>query len=462
MSSKSNLHAATNDSGFKKEIGLFGGVSIIGGIMIGSGIFYLGSYVLERTHMSMGLALLCWIVGGIVSLLGGLCFAELGASCPKTGGMVIYLDEAYHPVVGYMFGFTSWLLSGAGSISALAIALPTALRGYISLSDFAIKGIAIALILALTAYNSLGIKQGTILQNVSMVAKLIPIVIIIFGAILLGKEHPDLSLIPAGSGEISFSAIIGMIAFATVATLWAYEGWTNLNSVAEEMKDPARNLPKALLIGIGAITVIYTLFNFALYKVLPHAEVVSMIESGNLYLGTEVAKRVFGGIGGGLVLATMLIAMFSALNGMIIAFPRYYYAMAKEGHFFKNHGMLHPKSKVPTVSLCSQALIAIVLVLLRNLDQLTSLVVFAGMLFNVLCVVAVIVYRKKYPNLERPYKAWGYPVTVIISIALFAGLMINTLMEDPVTALIGLVVPAVGAVVYFIFDKRLKEEKTKA
>lgn len=461
MSLKSNLDAAVNEVGFKKEIGLFGGVSIIGGIMIGSGIFYLGSYVLERTHMSMGLALVCWIVGGIVSLLGGLCFAELGASSPKSGGMVVYLDEAYHPVVGYMFGFTSWLLSGAGSIAALAIALPTALRGYITLSDFAIKGIAIALIILLTAYNSLGIKQGTILQNVSMVAKLIPIIIIIGAAIFVGQQHPDLTLLPADGTKASFSAIIGMIAFATVATLWAYEGWTNLNSLAEEMKDPAKNLPRALLIGIGAITIIYTLFNFAIYKVLPHTEIVSMIGDGNLYLGTEVAKRVFGGIGGGLVLATMLIAMFSSLNGMIITFPRNYYAMAKEGHFFKSYGELHPKYKVPTTALMGQAAISIVLVLLRNLDQLTSLVVFAGMLFNVLCVVAVIVYRKRYPNLPRPYKAWGYPVTIIISTLLFFGLMLNTLMEDTFTALIGLVVPATGAVVYFIFDRKLKADKNR-
>jgi APA family basic amino acid/polyamine antiporter len=459
MNPKENLETAAKETGFKSEIGVFDGVSIIGGIMIGSGIFYLGSYVLERTQMSMGLSLLCWIIGGIVSLLGGLCFAELGASCPKSGGLVVYLDEAYHPIVGYMFGFTSWLLSGAGSISAVAIALPTALRGYFSLSDFAIKVIAIALIVGLTAYNSLGIKQGKILQNISMIAKLIPIFLIIFGALLFGKESPDLSFIPAGSGNVSFSEIIGMIAFATVATLWAYEGWTNLNSLAEEMKDPAKNLPKALLIGIGAITLIYTLFNFAIYKVIPHEQIVNMIEGGNLYLGTEAAKSIFGSIGGSLVLTTMIIAMFSSLNGMIIAFPRNYYAMAKEGHFFKSYGQLHPKYNVPTTSLIGQAVIAIVLVLLRNLDQLTSLVVFTGMLFNVLGVVAVIVYRKKFPNLERPYKAWGYPVTVIICIALFTGLMINSLMEDPITALVGLVVPAIGAVVYFIFDRKLKSEE---
>lgn len=458
MSSKKSSSVPQDDVGFKKEIGVFGGVSIIGGIMVGSGIFYLGSYVLERAHMSLGIALLCWIIGGVVSLLGGLCFAELGAACPKSGGMVVYLDEAFHPVVGYMFGFTSWLISGAGSISALAIALPTALRSYFSLTDTSIKIIAVGLILLLTAYNCFGIKRGTILQNVSMVAKIIPIAIIMFGALIMGKQTPDLSLVPMDGTELTFGGMIGTIAFATVATLWAYEGWSNLNTVAEEMKNPRKNLPRALIVGIGAITLLYTLFNLAIYRVLPHQEIVSMIGGGDLYLGTEVAKRIFGNMGGGLVLAAMAIAIFGALNGMIIAFPRYYYAMAQEGHFFKSYAKLHPKYKVPTTALIFQAVISIVLVMLRNLDELTALVVFAGMLFNVLVVIAVVVYRKKYPELERPYKVWGYPVTVIITVLLFAGLMVNTLMEDPITAGVGLIVPAIGAGVYLYFDKKIKKE----
>lgn len=441
----------------KKEIGVFGGISIIGGIMIGSGIFYLGSYVLQRTNMSMGMALLCWIVGGVVSILGGLCFAELGACDPKSGGMVVYLNRAYHPAVGYSFGFTSWLISGSGSIAALAIALPTALRNFFEISDGTVKAIAVVLIVALTAYNCLGIKLGSILQNVSMVAKLIPIAIILFAGLFLGKQHPDLSLVPEGT-DASFGGMIGMIAFATVATLWAYEGWTNLNPVAEEMKNPAKDLPKALILGIGAITVLYTLFNFAIYRVLPADQVNDLIAADDLYLGTHVAKSLFGNAGGGLILATQLIAIFGSLNGMIIAFPRYYYEMALDGHFFKNHGKLHPKTAVPHVALISQAVISIILVMLRNLDQLTSLVVFAGMVYNVLVILAVIIYRKKFPDMERPYKAWGYPVTVIIAVVLFAALMINDLFEERVTALIGLVVPAIGVLVWFLFDKNLKRQ----
>ncbi len=456
MSSKNN-ETAPQTAGFKKEIGVFGGISIIGGIMIGSGIFYLGSYVLERTDMSMGLALLCWVIGGLVSILGGLCFAELGACDSRAGGMVVYMNRAYHPSVGYSFGFTSWVISGSGSIAALAIALPTALANFFHLSDMATKIIAIILIIALTAYNCFGIKLGSILQNVSMVAKCIPIAIILFAGLILGKEHPDLSLVPEGT-DPTFGGMIGMIAFATVATLWAYEGWTNLNPVAEEMKNPGKDLPKALILGIGVITVIYALFNFAIYKVLPADQVVSSIESGDIYLGTQVADKLFGGAGGGLILATQLIAIFGSLNGMIIAFPRYYYDMAAEKHFFKNHAKLN-KFGVPQVALISQAVISCILVMLRSLDELTSLVVFAGMLYNVLVIAAVVVYRKKFPDLKRPYKAWGYPVTVVIAIILFFALMINTLVEDPKTAITGLIVPVMGLILWKIFDIKLKKEE---
>ena len=456
MSSKNN-ETAPQTAGFKKEIGVFGGISIIGGIMIGSGIFYLGSYVLERTDMSMGLALLCWVIGGLVSILGGLCFAELGACDSRAGGMVVYMNRAYHPSVGYSFGFTSWVISGSGSIAALAIALPTALANFFHLSDMATKIIAIILIIALTAYNCFGIKLGSILQNVSMVAKCIPIAIILFAGLILGKEHPDLSLVPEGT-DPTFGGMIGMIAFATVATLWAYEGWTNLNPVAEEMKNPGKDLPKALILGIGVITVIYALFNFAIYKVLPADQVVSSIESGDIYLGTQVADKLFGGAGGGLILATQLIAIFGSLNGMIIAFPRYYYDMAAEKHFFKNHAKLN-KFGVPQMALISQAVISCILVMLRSLDELTSLVVFAGMLYNVLVIAAVVVYRKKFPDLKRPYKAWGYPVTVVIAIILFFALMINTLVEDPKTAITGHIVPVMGLILWKIFDIKLKKEE---
>ncbi|MBU5335351.1 APC family permease [Intestinibacter bartlettii] len=442
---------------FKREIGVFGGVSIIGGIMIGSGIFYLGSYVLQRTNYNIGLALLAWILGGVISLFAGLCYAELGAAMPKAGGRTVYLTEAYHPCVGFLAGFCDWLIGGPGSVAALAIALPTALKPVTGINDAGIKVFAIVLIVGLTVYNCYGVKLASILQNISMVAKLIPILLIMVVALFCGKVTPDISIGQqvATSGT---TGTISMVAFAIVASLWAYEGWTNLNSVAEEVKNPKKDLPLAIIIAIGGITILYTLFNYAIYRVLPYETVVSMIEQGDFYLGTEVAKLIFGNVGSILVTTAMVIAMFGSINGLILAQPRTYYAMAVEGHFFKSFAKLHPKYKVPTAPLVVQAIISIILVLMRDLDQLTTLVVFSTMLFNCLTVLAVPILRKKMPEMPRPYKVWFYPVSVIIIVLIYIGLVISTFLDDPTSAIIGFIVPAIGIVFYLYFDKKKRQE----
>lgn len=455
MTNNSSKINKTKDLGFKKEISLFGGVSILGGIMIGSGIFYLGSYVLMRTGMSPGLALLSWILGGLVSLLGGICYAELGASDPSAGGLTVYLSKAYSPLIGFLAGFNNWLIGGPGSIAALAIALPSALTVIFPMSQWVIKIVAIVLIIGLTIVNYFGVKFGSRLQNLSMIAKLIPIGIIMILGLLFGQESPDLNLIPK-AGAVSFSSILSMVAFAVVASLWAYEGWTNLNTVAEEVKDPRKNLPLAIIISIVSITALYTLFNYSIYKVIPFAEIENLIKNKEFYLGTYAAERLMGKSGTTLVIVGMVIAMFGALNGCILAFPRMYYAMGKEGHFFQSFKNLHPVYKVPYVPLIVQCVISVILVLLRDLNQLTSLVVFSIMLFNTLGVFAVIIYRKKYPDLERPYKVIGYSFTVVLATIIFLGLLINTFIEDPQTSIIGLIIPVIGTLFYFYFDKKNK------
>ena len=176
-----------------------------------------------------------------------------------------------------------------------------------------------------------------------------------------------------------------------------------------------------------------------------------MIQNGDIYLGTEVANRVLGSAGQIIVIAAMATAIFGSLNGCILVFPRQYYAMAKDGYFFKSFAKLHPKYKTPATALWVQAVISIALVMMRDLDQLTNLVVFSSMFFNTLTIGSVFIFRKRDPEMERPYKAWGYPVTVVITLLIFIGLLINTLMEDPVTSVIGLVVPAAGFVCYHFF-----------
>lgn len=270
----------TEKTELKREIGAFGGVSIIAGIMIGSGIFYLGAYVLQRVGMNSGLALLCWIIGGVISLFGGLAYAEMGAAMPQSGGRVVYLNEAYHPIVGFMNGFVDWLIGGPGSVAALALALMGVFQPIFHLSDFGCKIAAVVLIFGITAYNMVGVKLASVVQNVSMIAKMVPVAIILLAALFVGHVTPDLSF---GSASVyaaeNNTSVFSMIALAVVASLWAYEGWTNLNTVAEEMKNPRKNLPLALIIGIGGVTILYALFNFAIMKVLPHEEIASMIDA---------------------------------------------------------------------------------------------------------------------------------------------------------------------------------------
>lgn len=274
------------------------------------------------------------------------------------------------------------------------------------------------LIVALTAYNLVGVKIASIVQSLSMVAKLVPVGIVMLVALFVGRISPDLSLGQASDyAAANDTSVLGMIAIAVVASLWAYEGWTNLNTVAEEIKNPKRNLPLALIIGIGGVTVLYTLFNFAIMKVLPHEQIVAMINAEDLYLGTAVAEKVLGSAGAVVVSIGMILAMFGTANGMVLAQPRMYYAMAEEGHFFKSFAKLHPKYKVPYAPIIVQGVLSIALVLMRNLDQLTNLVVVVAMIYNALVILAVPILRKKYPNIERPYKVLFYPVSVIITAA---------------------------------------------
>ncbi len=447
----------SEETEFKREVSVWGAVSLMGGIMIGSGIFYIGSYALIRTGMSQGLALLAWILGGLVSLLGALCYAELGTMMPKAGGAQIYLNEAYHPCVGYAKAFSAWIIGGPASIAALAIALPTACRAFFDISDTGVKIIGVALIVLLTLANSFGIALGDKISKYTMVAKLIPICVIIIAGLIFGKVTPNLALTPQDGTPATFGNLISMVAFAVVSTLWAFEGWANVSAIAEEIKDPHKNLPKALIIGVGSITVLYTLFNFSIYRVLDMETIKTILASGDLYLGTAAAKQILGSVGGIVVIIAMLMAMLSSMNGMIITYPRMTYAMAKDGHFFKAFGKLHPKYKIPLNAVIFQGVFCAVFVVFQDLSSLTTLVTFCGLLWNFLVVVGVIIMRKKYPDLPRPYKVKGYPWLVILSSLAFLGLVVNQIVTKPRTVFLGIFVPAIAVIVFFIFDKRLKK-----
>lgn len=425
----------------KRELGLWEGVSIIGGIMIGSGIFFLGSFVLQRTHLAPGLALLAWLVGGVITLLAGLCYAELGAAIPRAGGSYVYLREAYGPLWGFLQGWTAFFVSASGSISALAVAFATYFSAVVPLTPFEIKMLAIGTIIFLTFINALGVKLGGQVQNALMVAKLLPIAVIIVAGIMFGSASNTMSVIPStGTGLISS---FGM---ALIASLWAYEGWSNVNTIAEEIKNPQRNLPLALLIAIGGVTLIYVLFNYALLQVLPAGTIAADAKPA-----AAAANIIFGPWGATLVTLGALISIFGSTNGCVLVFPRMYYAMAKDGLFFPLFSDVHPRFRTPIPSLVASAAVAIILLYTGTFQQLTTMVVFAGWVFYTLTIISIFILRRKYPELPRPYKVWGYPVIPILSVLTSLFLLGNCLVEDPRSSLFGLVIPALGVPAYYMF-----------
>jgi APA family basic amino acid/polyamine antiporter len=442
----------STETELSREISLFGGVSILVGIMVGSGIFYLGSYVFMYAGNSQGLALLAWVVGGFVTLISGLCYAELGAMMPKAGGSYVYLREAYGKSIAFMSGFSSFILGSSGSIAALALAFATILNNFIPLPESIQKVVAISIIVLLTAFNYFGVKFGSWIQNLFTVAKLVPILVILVLGLFLGKQTPNLSITLGSSTNIM--GLISMVAMGVVATLWAYEGWTNLNTVSEELKNPKRNIPRALIIAILFVMGLYLLFNFAIYRVLSFEEIVTAITEGKLFLGTAVANRLLGGFGGTLVTVGMLISVFGATNGCIMVFPRMYYAMAKDGLFFRQIGEINPRTKTPANAILISALISIILVFFRNLNQLTSLVVLQGLIFNGLIFFSVIIFRRILPNIERPYRVWGYPIIPILATLVMVGLLVNTLMTSDINnSFLSLLIPTIAYIIYRFIPK---------
>jgi APA family basic amino acid/polyamine antiporter len=438
-------------SSLKKEIGLFGGIAILAGIMIGSGIFVFASLVMVEVGYALGLSLLAWIIGGIITLFSGLTYAELGTMFPETGGYYVYLRQAYGKKVAFLSGLMNFVLISSGSIALLALVFAEIVSYMFPMSNLLIRLIAIFLIVLLSAVNYFGVKVGSAIQKVFLVIKILPIIAVIFIGLFMGTESVSLSFVPQGSP--SFFAVLPMIGFGVVATLWAYEGWTNLNTVAGEMKDVKRDLPKALTFSIVGVMILYVLFIFALYRIIPFGTLSSLGSDANLPILAMMST--FGNVGMTLIFVAVMISIFGALNGSVMVFPRAYYAMAEDGTFFSKFKTLDKKYQTPSFAIIGSGIMAILL-LIFNVRDLLTFVVFGGLIFNTLIFISVFLFRKRLPEKERPYKIPFYPVIPIIAIIGMIGLMIATLISSLIPSLIGLAVLVIG---YFIYDFVFKAKK---
>jgi len=446
-----------------RQLGLFDSTMMMVGIVIGSGIF-LTTGIMAQAVPSAPMILLAWLLGGLLILAGALTYAELGVSLPEAGGQYVYLREAYGYLFGFLFGWKMFLVNMTGSIAALGVAFAEYF-GYFfpslstkeiifssrigSLTYTLSKGqlVAVALILLLSAINYVGVAFGKTVQNVLTIIKIGTVLaFVVFGFIFAGGASIDLSLNPEGWG---IGQLLTGFGLAFVSVFWAFDGWNNINYVAGEIKNPKRDLKFALIMGTLGITLLYFFTNIIYFLALPVGEMIGVVT-----VAERASSSLFGATAAGLISAMILISILGATNGAIFVGPRVYYAMARDGLFFKKVGGVHPRFKTPGFSLFLQAIWASFLALTGTFEQLFTFAMFAGILFWVLAAAAIFTLRKKRPDLPRPYKAWGYPVVPMIFILALSGILLNTLIRRPVESLAGVALMVLGIPVYYMWKKR--------
>ena len=462
----------TSQPGLARKLGLFDSTMVMVGIVIGSGIF-LTSGIMAKSIPSSGLILLAWFVGGLLTLAGALTYAELGAAMPEAGGQYVYLREAYGPMAGFLFGWILFLVYMTGGIAGLALAFAE-YTGYFfpslgidhiilnlnvplfqnsfhySLSAGQLVGVAVIVVLSI--FNFVGIGLGKFIQNFFTVIKIGILAAIIILGFAIGKgTPPDLSMNPMG---MDFGSILIGFGISLVAVAWAFDGWNNVNFVAGEIKNPKRNLPLALILGTLGITFLYVLVNYVYLYALPINETIGVVR-----IAEKATGALFGASTGALISGLVIISVFGALNGSILVGPRVYYAMAKDGLFFRRVAHVHPRFRTPGFSILIQAIWASLLTLMGTFEQMFTFTMFIGILFWIVATASVFTLRKKRPDLPRPYKTWGYPVVPAIFIIASTGILLNTLIEKPVEALAGLLLTALGIPAYYYWKSRLKSKE---
>ncbi|MBK5443751.1 MULTISPECIES: APC family permease [Peribacillus] len=431
----------------KKTIGFWVGTSIVVGTVIGSGIFMKPGDVLELSGNST-MALLAWLIGGLITLASGLTIAEVSTRIPKTGGLYVYLEEVYGKVWGFLCGWVQTLVYGPAVMGALSLYFGLLVVGLFNISTDYTLFIGILTIVFLAGMNLLGTKYGGMIQALSTVGKLIPIIFIAVFGIAQG-EMPVFNIDSESSMKISMAGAI-------LATLWAYDGWMNVGFMAGEMKNPQKNLPRAIITGILVVMVAYLAVNLAMLHVLGAEGIIA----NGTNAANVAATLLFGELGGKLIAIGILVSIFGCLNGKLLTFPRITLAMADNkmmpGH--KQISKISPKFKTPINATILQVVIAIILMVVTNPDKLTNMAIFSVFSFYGLAFFAVFILRKKDPD-AKTYKVPFYPLVPIIAIAGAVYIVVSTLIDTPLDALYSVIIVIVGMPVYWLLTKSERNEK---
>ena len=431
----------SGEKNLKKDLGLIATMALVIGMVIGSGIFMKpGKVILAAGDSTM--ALMAWVLGGVITLAAGLTVAELGVQIPRTGGLYTYLDEVYGKLWAYTYGWMQTVIYGPATIGALGLYFSSLLLPFFNISDGLKLPIAVGIVFFLTAINCLGSKYGGFIQTVATIGKLIPIGLII----ILGLWQGNGQILGMSSGV---SPALGMGA-AILATLWAYDGWIGVSFVAGEMKNPAKQLPRAIIIGLSIVIVAYITINIAILHILPADEVAGL---GKLAAST-VAGLLFGEVGGRVISVGILVSIFGALNGYILTNARVPYAMAVRKQLPASTLLAKvPKSVgTPVNAMILQVILASLLMIWWDPDALTDIAMFVMWSFYISAFIAVFILRKRQPDAVRSYSVPGYPVVPMIAILGAVYIVGSMLLDKPIDAMVAIGITVAGLPVYWLLN----------
>ena len=433
----------------KRALG-FGDTTMVSvGAILGSGIFLVPATIAASIHSPM-LTLGLWIVGGIISLFGALSVAELGAAMPRSGGQYVYLTEAYGPLWGFLYGWSSFSVINTASIAAVGVAFGEYFGYFISLPAGGVQMVAVISIILLTTINVAGVKSGVWTQNILTIVK----VGMFGGVILLGVFLPGTDSVNLFK-NIGTASSLGAMGMALIAIMWTYDAWIEISYVAGEIKDPGRNIPKASLLSMVVIIAIYVLANGVFISALS----IEKMAGSNL-VASDAAEVYLGSSGASIIALAILICTLGANNANVLTSARITYAMAKEKLFFRSVSKVHSKTETPANALIIQGIWATILTFTGSFNQLITYMVFASWIFYGMSAGAVIILRHQRPEMERPYRVWGYPWVPAIFILFAAWLTVNTILEAPRDAAIGIGLILTGLPFYFFWSSRKASNET--
>lgn len=446
---------APPDEGLVRAIGLPSAVLIVIGSVVGSGIF-LTTGGMAAAIPSASLLLMAWVLGGILSIAGGLTYAEMGAMFPRSGGVYVFLREGYGGLPAFLYGWSSLLVVISGSIAAVAVGFAEYLSYFIPVlstsnvvlavpvpwGTFTISAgqlVAAASISVLGAVNYVGVRSGNMVNVIMTAAKVAGLSAIPIMAVVAGSAQPSYApVVPAG-----IERPLAAFGVAMIAVLWTYESWYYVTYAAGEIKDPQRNVPRALLIGVCALMTIYVIVNIAYLHSMTIAEM-----SGVTRIAEKAALTLMGPSGAGFIAATVVISTFGCNAAGLLGGSRVLFAMGCDGVFLPAAGRVHPSYRTPHVAIVALTVWSAILTLSGTYEQLFTYVMFSSILFSAAAGVALFRLRRTHPDHPRPYRAWGYPVVPALFVLGSGAFVLNTLLERPVESIAGLGLLALGVPVY--------------